>query len=255
MLDAIAKMTNEIAAITEGRLRGVWLYGSVVMDDFRPGWSDIDFVALTDGPPSGAQAERLLTLRQDMLKREPDNPYYRSFEGIIACFDEYRSRSFSTLVYWGTSGQRVTGRHARDVFAELELARYGRTVYGSEPWSFPAPEREELVRAIRAHCDSIRKYAVQTDESLYSCGWLLDIARCVYTLRYNDVIAKTQAGLWALEEHVFPDEAPLRRALEIRQDPQACRDDEAARQWLKSLGPTVQRYADVLERELDSTGS
>ena len=109
-----------------------------------------------------------------------------------------------------------------------------------------------MIRAVREHYESIRKYAVQTNESLYSCGWLLDIARCVYTLRYSGVIAKTQAGIWALEEHLFPDEEPLRKTIEIRKAPWRFKDSESTRRWLAGLGPVVQRYADVLEEELRS---
>ena len=250
MNNAIDAMVNKIVRITDGDVYGVWLYGSVVMDDFRPGWSDIDFVALTGRPVSESQAEQLLTLRQEMLEKEPGNPYYRSFEGVIAALDEYRSRSFTRLVYWGSSGQRITDRYTPDTFSAFELARYGRPVYGGHPWILPAPAREEIVNAVREHYECIRKYAVQTNESLYSCGWLLDIARCIYTLRTGDVTAKTQAGIRALEEHLFPDEEPLRKTLEVRQNPRAFIGTEELNGWLKSLGPVVQRYADVLEQEL-----
>ena len=103
---------------------------------------------------------------------------------------------------------------------------------------------------MRSHYEAIRKHAVETNESLYSCGWLLDVARCIYTLRHNDVIAKTQAGLWALEQKLFPDETPLRKTIEIRQHPLYHKDREEIRRWLKGLGPVVQDYADVLEEEL-----
>ena len=250
MKNAVGTMANEIVRIMAGDVYGIWLYGSAVMDDFRPGWSDIDFVALTNGPVSEDQAEQLVTLRQTMLEKEPGNPYYRSFEGVIANLDEYRGKTFRRLVYWGTGGQRVTDRYEPDVFSAFELAKYGKPVYGGNPWILPAPSREELIRAVRAHYESIRKYAVQTNESLYSCGWLLDIARCIYTLRNGDVISKTRAGAWALEEHLFPEEEPLRKTLEIRRDPQAFKDRENIRQWLKSLGPAVQLYADTLGNEL-----
>ena len=82
--DAAARMADEIVSAADGNVYGIWLYGSAVLDDFRPGWSDIDFVALTGGPVSESQAGRMLSLRQEMLSREPGNPYYRSFEGIIA---------------------------------------------------------------------------------------------------------------------------------------------------------------------------
>ena len=255
MKNAIDAIVNEIIRIMDGDVYGIWLYGSVVMDDFRPGWSDIDFVALTRGEISETRAEQLLTLRQQMLEKEPDNPYYRSFEGVIANLDEYREGKFHRLVYWGTSGQRVTDRYEPDTFSAFELAKYGKPVYGGKPWILPAPGREELARAVRAHYESIRKYAAQTNDSLYSCGWLLDIARCIYTLRTGDVVSKTQAGIRALEEHLFPDETPLRKTVEIRQDPQAFRDREDVKQWLKGLGPVVQQYADVLEAELRSVSA
>lgn len=252
MLTSIARMIEEIASAAEGRVYGAWLYGSTVLNDFRLGWSDIDFVVLLDGALSERQTEKLLTLRQDMLKKEPDNVYYRSFEGVIANLEEYRSRVFHRLVYWGTSGQRITDRYTPDAFSLFELAKYGRSLYGGKAWILPAPGRDELISAVRRHCDLIRQVAVQTTESLYSCGWLLDIARCVYTLRKGDVISKTEAGIWALEEHLFPDEEKLRKAVEIRQHPLSFKDRQDVRLWLKSLGPTVQRCADVLEKELES---
>ena len=170
MKNAIDAMVNEIIRIMDGDVYGIWLYGSVVMDDFRPGWSDIDFVVLTRGEISETRAEQLLTLRQQMLEKEPGNPYYRFFEGVIANLDEYREGKFRRLVYWGTSGQRVTDRYEPDTFSAFELAKYGKPVYGGKPWILPAPGREELIRAVRAHYESIRKYAAQTNESLYSCG-------------------------------------------------------------------------------------
>ena len=248
---SVDEMAGRIAGVWDIRIHSIWLYGSTVMDDFRPGWSDIDILALTGGPVTEEQARELVNLRQAMTEEEPDNPYYRACEGIIADRDEYLSGSFSRLVYWGTSGQRITGSYQRDVFAEYELAKYGIPVYGESDRSiFPAPSAEELREAVRQHYESIRRYAAQTDERLYSCGWLLDIARCIHTLRYGDVIAKTRAGQWALAEHIFADGEPLKKALEIRRDPAAYKDREDAKRWLKGLGPTVQQYADALEREL-----
>ncbi len=251
MFDSIARMAEETVRVFDGRVRGIWLYGSVVLDDFRPGWSDIDWLVLTDGPIPEDRAREMLTLRQTLALRHPDNPYFRLFEGIAADADEYRAGSFTRLVYWGTSGQRITDRYVPDAFSRFELARYGRSVYGEADRSvFEEPSFEELRGAVRRHYESVRLYAAETDESLYSCGWLLDIARCIYTLRTHDILSKTRAGVRALEEHVFPDEEPLRRALEIRRDPPMYKDRQDVKRWLKGLGPTVQRYADVLEREL-----
>lgn len=251
VIESAAAMAKEISDVLNGSLHSFWLYGSVVLNDFRPGWSDVDFIAFTIDPISPEQADELLTLRQSLSERFPDNPLFRCFEGVIVNLSEYRNNAYTRLVYWGTSGQRITNRCSIDPFSMLELTKYGIRVYGKEDRDlFKRPENEELIAAVRSHYEGIRRCAVQTDDSLYSCGWLLDIARCIYTLRYGDVIGKTKAGEWALSEHLFADEEPLKRTLQIRKDPAICRDDAQVKEWLKSLGPTVQHYADVLEKEL-----
>ena len=251
MREAVRNLTQAITEILDGKLHSLWLYGSVVLDDFRLGWSDIDFLALAEEPITQTQAEQLLFLRQRLSERHPGNPYYRCFEGIIVPKDEYVSGAYTRLVYWGTSGQRVTNRYAPDVFAQYELAKYGRAVSGKpEHGLFREPTREELVLAVRSHLSAIRSCAAETDESLYSCGWLLDIARCIFTLRTGDVIAKTRAGRWALEAGLFPEAEALRQTLAIREAPLAYRDSPEIKTWLRGLGPTVQRCADVLEAEL-----
>lgn len=251
MNESIDRLINEIVTIMGGDIECIWLYGSSVLNDFRLGWSDIDFIALTRKPITNEQAEKMLLLRQALSAKEPDNLYYRSFEGIIANKDEFLLKKYIRLVYWGTSGQRVTDSYQQDAFSKFELSRYGQVLYGNDDRSiFSEPAREELIGAVKNHYESIRKYAKQTNEHLYSCGWLLDIARCIYTLRYNDIIAKTQAGLWALNEHLFDNEAPLQKTIEIRQNPLEYKDKKEIKCWLSKLGPLIQQYADVLENEL-----
>ena len=106
---------------------------------------------------------------------------------------------------------------------------------------------------VAAHYRTVRKHAVLTDGSLYSCGWLLDIARGLYTLRTGRVIAKTTAGEWALREGLCPVPETLRQALNVRKQPLLYKDDEDFRCWAATLGEEVQRFADVLERELTRT--
>ena len=251
MFDSINTMTKKIVSVLNGDVHSIWLYGSIVQDDFRLGWSDIDILVLTGKQITDNQAQELVQLRQLLAADAPGNPYYPLFEGVIANLDEYLSGTFSLLVYWGTTGQRITDRCKPDPFSQYELARNGKSVYGSDDRSiFTVPDRVTLIEAVRGHYETIRKYAQQTDERLYSCGWLLDICRCIYTLRNNDVISKTQAGIWALQEHIFPDEEPLKKAIEIRKEPIANKDRKDIQQWLKGLGSVVQQYADVLELEL-----
>lgn len=49
-----------------------------------------------------------------MLVDELDNPYYRSFEGGMLTLDAFLSKKTDRVVYWGTSGERITDRYAFD---------------------------------------------------------------------------------------------------------------------------------------------
>ena len=252
MTESIDRMMLEITKKLNQQVYSIWLYGSIVLNDFRLGWSDIDFIVFANHPISEMQAEQLVMLRQSLSNEFPENPFFPCFEGAIIHLQEYLTNHYTKLIYWGTTGQRITDRYELDAFSRYELAKYGKALRGKDDREiFAVPSREELVLAVQNHFDSIRKYAVQTNESLYSCGWLLDIARCIYTLRYNDIIGKTQAGIWALSEHIFPEEEPLRKTLEIRQQPIKYKDRADIKLWLSNLGTTVQRYADILGIELN----
>ena len=111
------------------------------------------------------------------------------------------------------------------------------------------PTRAELKRDVARHYELIRRYARQTGRSFYSYGWLLDIARGIYTLRTGRVAAKTAAGDWAQGLCPVPEE--LAAALEVRKNPEKYRDNPATFDRAETLGPAVQRFADVLERELE----
>ena len=111
------------------------------------------------------------------------------------------------------------------------------------------PTAEMIRSAVLNHYDTVRKYAVPR-ESLYSAGWMLDIARCIYTVRTGKIIGKTMAGEWAIEQRLVPDRAVMERIIEIRKDPLKYRDDKIALKWIATLGEEIQRFADVLEKEL-----
>jgi len=243
-------MTQQFECILAGHSPSVYLFGSAVLDDFRLGWSDIDILCFAQKPLIDAQANKLLELRQAMLGQWPQNPYFRSFEGIITGWDVVASASKATVVYWGTSGQRIMDSFTIDAFSMIGLLRHGQLRCGIDHRKrLSMPSRVELYLAIAEHLATIRKYAKQTDGRVYSAGWLFDIARCLYTLRTGDIMAKTKAGLWALEQGLAPEPEILRRAIQVREQPLRCQDN-TTRDWLASLGPSVQRFADVLEGAL-----
>lgn len=113
------------------------------------------------------------------------------------------------------------------------------------------PAFHELYADVKRHYETIRKYAQSTGRSFYSFGWMLDIARCIYTLRSGKIIAKTDAAEWALENNLCPVPDALKTALKVRKAPLEFKTDESTLDYAQTLGEPIQKFADVLEKELE----
>ena len=248
---AVKAVRRRVVDILEGCAASIYIYGSLALGDFRPGWSDIDILVLTEKEITEGQAGRLVNLRQVMLEEQPDNRYYRCFEGGMLSLDAFRLGEKDRVVYWGTSGERITDSYNFDSFSMCELLESGILIWGRDVRDrLSRPSFDELRADVSRHYEAIRKYARETERSFYSFGWLLDISRCLYTLRTGKIIAKTAAGEWALKENLCPCAEALARAVDIREEPARYLGDEGVLDEAQALGGSIQSYADVLEREL-----
>ena len=248
---SIQTMSQRISTILSDSSPSIYLYGSIPLGDFRLGWSDIDILVLTDKQITEEQAKKLVGLRQVMLEKEPGNPYYRSFEGGMLTLDAFLIGKKDCVVYWGTSSERITDHYTLDSFGMTELIKSSILLYGNDIRNqLKAPEFSELYADVKRHYDTIRKYAKKTGHSIYSFGWMLDIARYIYTLRTGKIIAKTDAGEWALENNLCPVSAALKTALKVRKSPLEFKKDKSTLDYAGMLGEPIQKFADVLKQEL-----
>ena len=246
---AINTTVREISGILSDCEPSIYMYGSSVLNDFRLGWSDLDILVLTSKQITEEQAKSLVGLRQAMLVDEPDNPYYRSFEGGMLTLDAFLSKKTDRVVYWGTSGERITDSYAFDSFGMAELVESSVLLYGKDiRKDLKYPTFHELYADVKRHYETIRKYAQSTGRSFYSFGWMLDIARCIYTLRIGKIIAKTKAAEWALENNLCPNPDALGFALKVRRNPLEYKDDKETFDYAETLAEPIQRFADVLEK-------
>ena len=244
-------MVWEISHILADGDPTIYLYGSSALNDFRLGWSDIDILVLTEKQISESQANLLVNLRRTMLADEPDNLYYRSFEGAMLTRSAFLANADDRVIYWGTSGERITDRYLLDGFGKTELIESSVLLYGKDiRKELRYPDLHELYADVNRHYKTIRKYAQSTGRNFCSFGWLLDISRCIYTLRTGKIISKTKAAEWALQNNLCPDVHALTTALNVRKCPLKYRYDKDTFDYAETLGEVVQRFADVLEKEL-----
>lgn len=251
MKKSIDIMVNTIKNILSENLLSIYIYGSYTLDDFKLGWSDIDILVLTKNSISESQLDILLHLRQTLLEKEPTNLYYRSFEGAILPIDTFINKKTDNVVYWGTKGEKVKESYSLDSFSMKELIETSILVYGTDIRSMLSkPTYNALLQDITHHYNTIREHAQKTGRNFYSFGWFLDISRCLYTIQTGNIISKTKAGEWAIKECLCPDENIMNKILEIRRNPLHYKNEETF-DFAETLGPDVQKYADILEKELN----
>ena len=240
--EAIQIMTNKIVSILADNKPTIYLFGSVALDDFKLGWSDIDMLVLTESEITEQQADGLVELRQNLLEEYPGNPYFRLFEGGMLSVDAFLNGKNERTVYWGTSGQRITDNYKLHSFDMAELIDSRILLHGKdicEKMSYPS--YTQMREDIANHVETARKHGVVV-------GWLLDIARGIYTLRTGKVIAKTAAGEWALENYLCPDIEAMKKAVSIRKEPtKYFREDNLIDKAV------VLRFADVIDNEFANT--
>lgn len=247
MTNALISMVNEILNVLWNANPSIYLYGSAADNDFRMGWSDIDLICLTENPLDNVQAEKLLNLRDS----HPDDPYFPLFEGVFMSRGGYIEHKKEKIVYWGTGKSKIIDSYTPDCFCRYQLAENAVLLFGEDLGDFfEIPSFSELRQGVAAHLETIRKYAVTTNRSIYSYGWLLDIARGLYVLKNGVVVSKTAAGEWALENGLCPDMQALATAVSIRNDPRLFIDNPVLQDYSERLGDSIQLFADVLEDKL-----
>ena len=257
MEQSIEVMVNRITNILKDNDPSIFLFGSVVYDDFKLGWSDIDFICLTQKAINEKQSDELVNLRQTLLAEYPGNKYFRLFESIMMTLEAFLNNADDTVVYWGTSGQRLINNGELSPFGKIELLEKGRLLFGNDfRHLISYPTRTEIIETTKQNYEMISKSGIEYP----GIGWFLDIARCLYTLKTNKVIPKTKAGEWAIEENICPDASIMKRVLEIRKNPLEYKKSketkewsEEIREWEKTLAPDIQKFIDVLKAELERT--
>lgn len=240
LTNAIQNMTIKIATVLADNKPTIYLYGSVVLNDFKFGWSDIDILVLTEHEISEQQADILVKLRQTLQKRYPNNSYLQLFEGSMLSVDAFLNGKTERTIYWGTNNQRITDGYKMDSFGMAELLDSGSLLLGNDiRYKMTYPTYAKMRDDISNHVQAARKYGIVV-------GWLLDIARGIYTLRTGKIIAKTAAGEWALENNLCPDVEAMQQAIQNRNKARTSPQSSVS-------NAVIQKFADIIDSEFANT--
>lgn len=202
-----------------GVVEGLYLQGSIALDDYRPGRSDIDFVAVTAGPPG---IEALRTIHDD-LRRVHRRPF---FDGLYLRWDDLRRDPAQVAAGPAVHDWHVdpASRFERHLVTWHVLAQAGIPVRGPAvtdlgvytDWpALAAATRRNLVEYWAPWTQ--RRARGPIGLTAWATTWgVLGIARLRHTLAAGRVTSKTDAATYALTTHDRSLHRVVREALRIR---------------------------------------
>ncbi len=209
-------LAQTLRAFAEG-LRGalgdnlvaVYVTGSLLMGDFAPASSDVDFLVVTSAPPRTGEAERLAALHAELARRWS---WGGRLEGGYAARAALRPWGIEGAIAAIEPGEALRTSVPSDYSADnmAALRAYSLTLHGPPAEQvLPPVDRATLDAALREYLAELveRPDATARPETGELASWALNIARCLFGLREGRPCTKSEAAVWLSGE--APALAPL----------------------------------------------
>lgn len=186
---AVEEFAADVAAL--GWVTALLVAGSLATGDHRPGVSDLDLVALTDGPVDAARQATLATVHRRLDAGSAAGLHLGCVYVDKATIPDVQ-RKHPTWTH-GQLVQRILSGITR-----VELVRHGYAVFGRPPGeAFPPMSDDDVRAAARAELTGYWAWAARRpwlwlDPTLADLG-LTSMARGRHALHHGDLLTKTAA--------------------------------------------------------------
>lgn len=203
-LPIVPIVRNAILEILDGRLVGLYVYGSLVSGDFEPDVSDVDLIAVLDDEPDRSLARRLSAMHQGIVRAAPEwddriEVDYVSSSGLADC------RTAPTTIARVSPGEPLhLIRAGRDFLLDWYPARQDGVALVGPPIAtlIPSIPESDYLEEVRSYLASFRT-RLDEDASAGSQAYaILTMCRGVYALTDGVRLSKRAAALRARDE--FP---------------------------------------------------
>jgi hypothetical protein len=207
-----------------GRIRGLYLTGSLALGDYRSGRSDIDFVAVSDTALAGSELETLRRVHTELRRTLPGPKSRPELDGVYLTWPALAAAPVGLSVPYCLRDQfEPSGDFAVNPVTWCILHRHALPLRGPAK---PTVHHDDQM--LREWCrETLRSYWGSYVRSARGCGidrlyslthelviWgVLGVARAHATIRTGDMISKTAAGAYALEAFPSRFSAIVREAI------------------------------------------
>jgi hypothetical protein len=205
----VAAVTDHFLALADerlpGRLQGLYLHGSLGFGEWYDGRSDIDYVAVLDGPPDPATVEALREVHGRVAETFPRPP----FDGFHLTWADLARPAYDCPDVPCTQAGSFYDQARLDVHPVTwhELAHHGVTVRGPVPDDLTIWTDEQALRDYtRENLDSywapeveqLRRFPEEAGRPDITTWFVLGTSRLHHLLATGALTSKSGAGRYAV---------------------------------------------------------
>jgi len=211
-------LLTKIRKVLGQKLKGLYLYGSLVWGGFDHSVSDIDLLAVTSDDVTKAEYDRLKEMHEDFARTHPAwnnriDVQYASESGL----NTFRTQSSKMAVISPGEPFHIIDAGVDWLANWFFVQDYGLDIYGPSSNQFLNPiSKVEFLQAVFDHALFWKDHVKQTRKSRpYQSYAVLTLCRALYTVRYGEQVSKQKATDWAMSQ--LPEWAEfIREALYVR---------------------------------------
>ena len=243
MYESIDIATQEIENIIGANSPSMYLYGSVVLNDFRMGISDINILCITKTAISNSQAKQLISLKQTLVEEEIGNPYFKLLVIDFVSLDTCMGKTEDPVVHWGTDGACMMDSFRLDSYAIIELLEHGQLVYGGDiRYLMNYPEPSYLIEDTKLYLENTKQNSFAKKDA---ANTILHVLTKLHVLKTGMVASKSDAAIWAIAENVIPNSDVLKQLLEMRLQSLPIPQNKEVKNYLENY---LDSFYDLLEQ-------
>jgi hypothetical protein len=182
------------------------LFGSVSLDAFQEGLSDIDFVTVTNRPLTEQEVRILEQIHHDLEEEFPK----ASLDGRYVVKEDMENLAYKDCPYYYFNSGKFVGieRMFKNSIDTFQIKHYGIPVLGKDPRTYDYEVDWDILSRnmkgnVEAYWMNWKKRVEQLPANKFE-GWMIEwgvlgVSRIYYSLREQDMISKTGAGEYALQ--------------------------------------------------------
>lgn len=199
----ISELHTSIKIALGERLRGFYLFGSLVGGDFDSKTSDIDLLAIVESDVTDDELHDLKAMHEDFVQKHP--AWHDRIE--VAYVDVEAMRAFKTSTVRIARVSPGESLHYRDMDIQWLMDWYmvqeqGLTIEGPSPKTFiPTITEDEFVTSIKGEFSSWLGRAKEARWVGYQSYVILSLCRGLYAIRFGKQVSKFKGASWAAQEY------------------------------------------------------